>query len=102
MGYFINIKYSRDISFMLYLDWKLKLQASQLTFCHKRIKSFEAFYLHMSSANRHSVPNFTADKIYSPKDYYSMDKSWSYAYHDTEVNKPWQWGNNKRQSNGMT
>lgn len=43
MGYFINVKYSRDISFILYLDWNLKLQASQLTFWHKRTRVLRHF-----------------------------------------------------------
>lgn len=43
MGYFINIKYSRGISFMLYLDWNLKLQGSQLTFWHKRTRVLRHF-----------------------------------------------------------
>lgn len=43
MRYFFNVKYSRDISFMLYLGWNVKLQASQLTFWHKRAGVFRHF-----------------------------------------------------------
>lgn len=43
MGYFINVKYNRDISFILYLYWNLKLQASQLTFWHKRTRVLRHF-----------------------------------------------------------